>query len=196
MAAHLPPVQLRFELSTLVRASVASLFSNLVTRPTGQAIRLGIEAQILELGQSCLSVLDFSEVVVLDFSCADEAVAKLVRRYQLDPAAKEVYFLARGLGAVHRETLEAVLLRHGLALPVQFDCHEVALLGGVSPAERASWSALERAGSASPPELASSLAAPCQDVELCLRQLQRRRLILEEPGNHRFRALSSLLRDC
>lgn len=196
MAAHLPPVQLRFELSTLVRASVASLFSNLVTRPTGQAIRLGIEAQILELGQSCLSVLDFSEVVVLDFSCADEAVAKLVRRYQLDPAAKEVYFLARGLGDVHRETLEAVLLRHGLALPVQFDCRDVALLGGVSPVERAAWSALEQAGSASPPELAFRLAASCRDMELCLRQLHRRRLILEDPVNHRFRALSSLLRDC
>ena len=76
-----------FDLSTLVRRSVASLYSHLVTRPTGQALRLGIESQICELGTPCVSVLDFSQVAVLDYSCADETVAKLLKRYQQpDPA--------------------------------------------------------------------------------------------------------------
>ncbi|NIQ53719.1 MAG: hypothetical protein GWN71_09965, partial [Gammaproteobacteria bacterium] len=67
-----PVVPLRFDLSDLVKRSVATLYSHLVTRPTGQALRLGIESQISELGALCLTVLDFSEVVVLDYSCADE----------------------------------------------------------------------------------------------------------------------------
>src|SRR5688572_29611609 len=73
-----------FDLSTLVPRSVASLFSHLVTRPTGQALRLGIESQLGELGPFCVSVLDFSQVMVLDYSCADEVIAKLILNYQRD----------------------------------------------------------------------------------------------------------------
>src|SRR5690606_34547844 len=75
-------VPLRFDLSDLVRRSVASLYSHLVTRPTGQALRIGIESQIAELGAICVSILDFTQVIVLDYSCADETVAKLLMRYQ------------------------------------------------------------------------------------------------------------------
>ena len=76
-------VPLRFDMSDMVRQTVATLYSHLVTRPTGQALRLGIEAQITELGALSINVLDFSEVVVLDYSCADETVAKLIKRFLL-----------------------------------------------------------------------------------------------------------------
>jgi hypothetical protein len=62
------------------RLSVTSLFSNLVTRPTGRAIRTGVESQLAEMEgvcAPCLSVLDFSQVRILDYSCADEIVAQL-----------------------------------------------------------------------------------------------------------------------
>jgi anti-sigma regulatory factor (Ser/Thr protein kinase) len=75
-------VSIRFDLSELVRRSIATLYSHLVTRPTGRAIRMGIEAQIAEMGTPCVSVLDFSDVVVLDYSCADETVARLIARFQ------------------------------------------------------------------------------------------------------------------
>ncbi len=35
---------------TVVRTSVATLHSNLVTRPTGRAVRVAIERQIMEAG--------------------------------------------------------------------------------------------------------------------------------------------------
>src|SRR5688500_20128594 len=82
-------IPVAFNLSTLVQRSVASLYSHLVTRPTGQALRLGIESQIGELGNFCVSVLDFSNVIVLDYSCADEVVAKLIQRYQRDDRRSE-----------------------------------------------------------------------------------------------------------
>ena len=91
-----------FDLSSLVQRSVASLYSHLVTRPTGRALRLGIESQIGEIGSVCLSVLDFTQVVVLDYSCADEAVAKLIQRYQAADRPADAYFVARGLGEQHR----------------------------------------------------------------------------------------------
>lgn len=193
MSEHTRPVQLCFDLSELVRTSVATLYSNLVTRPTGQAIRLGIEAQLFELGQSCLSVLDFSEVIILDFSCADEAVAKLICRYQRDADMPPVYFMARGLDNVHRETLEAVLCRHQLALPVQLGDRAAVLLGDTSPAEREVWSALEEMGTASLPELAGRLAGSATDVEECLGRLCHRRLIMADSGGRIYRAISSTL---
>jgi hypothetical protein len=61
--------------------AVASLYQrNLVTRHTGRAVRLSIEGLVSELGATSLTVLDFGDVAVIDFSCADEVVAKLVLR--------------------------------------------------------------------------------------------------------------------
>jgi hypothetical protein len=98
-----------FDLSSLVRRSVASLYSHLVTRPTGRALRMGIESQIGEIGSVCLSVLDFSQVVVLDYSCADEVVAKLIQRYQAADRPADAYFVARGLADQHRHPIDEVL---------------------------------------------------------------------------------------
>src|SRR5687768_7069016 len=95
-------VPFSFDLHTLVQRSVASLYSHLVTRPTGRALRLGIETQIGDIGTVCLSVLDFTQVVVLDYSCADEVVAKLIQRYAAEDRPADAYFVARGLGEQHR----------------------------------------------------------------------------------------------
>ncbi|HCR04782.1 MAG TPA: hypothetical protein DIU18_06310, partial [Gemmatimonadetes bacterium] len=71
----LPPIQI--DVGSLVQRSVATLYSHLVTRPTGRAVRLAIESLLADAGDIALSLIDLSEVNVLDFSCADEAVAKL-----------------------------------------------------------------------------------------------------------------------
>src|SRR4028119_1914347 len=86
------------------RRSVTSLFSNLVTRPTGRAIRTGVESQLAEMeaGPSpCLSILDFSQVRILDYSCADEIVAKLILRFLGEERPAEAYFVVRGVQEHH-----------------------------------------------------------------------------------------------
>ena len=61
----------------LLRETVASPYRNLVTRPTGAAIRNRIQEAMA--GSDCLTaLLDFSGIELLDFSCADEVVAKLL----------------------------------------------------------------------------------------------------------------------
>ena len=122
-----------FDLSSLVRRSVASLYSHLVTRPTGRALRLGIESQIGEIGDVCLSVLDFTQVLVLDYSCADEAVAKLIQRYQAADRPADAYFVARGLGEQHRDPIEEVLLRHHLALVVRAGGTDTGTIANATP---------------------------------------------------------------
>lgn len=193
---HVPGhvIPFSFDLSVLVRRSVATLYSNLVTRPTGRALRLGIESQIGELGTCCVSVLDFTQVVVLDYSCADEAVAKLILRYQREDRPADAYFVARGLGEQHRHPIEEVLRRYRLALVAEIAGTGFTLLGEASPLERRAWAAVELAGTSPVVELADRLATPVALTRAALDGLADRRVLLRGEGDAHFHALTSLVR--
>jgi hypothetical protein len=186
-------VPFSFDLSSLVKRSVASLYSHLVTRPTGRALRLGIESQITELGTACVSILDFTQVVVLDYSCADEAVAKLIQRFQPSDRPVDAYFIARGVAEQHREPLEEVLIRHGLVLVAEVEAVGYTLLGSPSLVEQLSWAALERAGVAGLTTLADAVQHREAEVASALESLANRRAILSDDATRTYRALSTLL---
>lgn len=190
---HSTLVPFSFDLSSLVKRSVASLYSHLVTRPTGRALRLGIESQITELGAACVSVLDFTQVVILDYSCADEAVAKLIQRFQPSDRPVEAYFIARGVAEQHREPLEEVLIRHGLVLVAEVEGVGYTLLGSPSMVEQLAWAALERSGAAPLGELATVVQHTEAEVASALESLAYRRAILADEATHTYRALSTLL---
>lgn len=186
-------VPFSFDLSSLVKRSVASLYSNLVTRPTGRALRLGIESQITELGTSCISVLDFTQVVVIDYSCADEAVAKLIQRFQPNDRPADAYFIARGVMEQHREPLEEVLIRHGLVLVADVAGVGYTLLGAPSMVEQLAWAALERAGTATTEVVAAAVQHQPAEVASALESLAYRRAVLPADREGSYRALSALL---
>lgn len=188
-----PVVPLRFDLSDLVRKSVATLYSHLVTRPTGQALRLGIESQITELGAVCLTVLDFSEVVVLDYSCAEETIAKLIQRFQREDRPTEAFFIVRGIDDRHRETIEGVLGRQGLAITAEPADGRATVIGQVSDQEMAVWEALEELGSAQAPAVARRLGAADADIEQVLEELARRRVVARMASPRTYFALRPLL---
>ena len=101
------------DVSSMLRKSVCELYSNLVTRPTGAAVRSEIEQELDRIGDRALTIIDFSHVGLLDFSCADEIVAKLLLQYvSTDAPRREVYFVFRGISESHMEAIEAVLERH------------------------------------------------------------------------------------
>ena len=180
------------DMSALVRRSVASLYSHLVTRPTGQALRMGIESQLADLGEFCVSILDFSQVVVLDYSCADEAVAKLILRYQRDDRPAEAYFIARGIAEQHLEPIESVLGRHDLALVADLDGEGYTLLGCASDVERMIWLALQQRGTATADDVMSACRLSGTETSYGLERLAQRRAILAR-GEQGFAALSALL---
>jgi len=90
----------------ILQKSVCGLYTDLVTRPTGRAVRENIER---DLPAGTIAVMDFTGVGCLDYSCADEIVAKLVRD-------KVRVLLLRGLTDAHREAIEPVLAGAGLAV--------------------------------------------------------------------------------
>jgi hypothetical protein len=185
-------VPFSFDLSSLVRRSVASLYSHLVTRPTGRALRLGIESQIGDIGSVCLSVLDFSQVVVLDYSCADEVIAKLIQRYQAADRPADAYFVARGLGEQHRHPIDEVLMRHRLALVAQVE-GEYTLLGHATDLEQGAWRALQRLSSAGPADVAAALQAPEPAVAAALSALAERRVVLRPDPAGTYSSLTTLI---
>lgn len=187
-----PVVPLRFDLSDLVKRSVATLYSHLVTRPTGEALRVGIENQITELGALCLTVLDFSEVVVLDYSCAEETVAKLIQRFQRDDRPADAFFIARGVDDRHRETLETVLSRQDLTLVAELE-DGPGLLGHATPVEHAAWGALQRRTRSDAGTLAADADYPESAVVEALDDLARRRVLMRVDIPRTYLALTGLL---
>lgn len=187
---------LAIDLSRLHRRTVTSFYSNLVTRPTGRAIRMGVESQISEVQVAngvCLSVLDFSQVHVLDYSCADEIVAKLLLRFVTEDRPAQAYFLARGLQEHQLEAVEAVLERHNLLLVSQDEKGTPQLLGPSNPLERACWGALTSLGRATVPQVAEQTGLAEDAVRAALERLLAQRVAVAVPPGT-YSPLSYLLR--
>ena len=100
------------DVSSVLRQTVSHTYSNLVTRPTGAAVRAYIEQQMSGSDDCSVAVIDFSHVGMMDFSCADEIVAKLV----LHPGERRPQLVFAGLAESHVEAIDAVLERHGMSL--------------------------------------------------------------------------------
>jgi len=177
------------DLGSVLRGTVCALYSNLVTRPTGVAVRTEIERAIAEAGGRTVTVIDFSQVTLLDFSCADEIVAKLMLRSVEDAAraiearheahraaggAPEGYFVFRGICDRHLDAIEAVLERHGLAIVALLDGRP-QLVGEVAAEERAAWDRLRELG-------AAEAGALGDDAEPLLARLAARRLVMPVDG--------------
>lgn len=177
----------------LVRRNVTSLYSSLVTRPTGQAVRLAIENVLAEeTGPVSLSVIDFSQVTVMDFSCADEVVAKLILRFSTRERPRDAYFLFRGIRDLHRDPVEAVLQRQGLAAVAETDRGVFELLGRVDAASLGVWRTLETRGKVSAEE--EKELFPGEGRGGILADLVLRRVVFRHPRTLEIHALSHLLR--
>jgi hypothetical protein len=172
------------DISSVLRQTLAcDLYSNLVTRTTGAAVRGQIEQLLSEAGERALTVIDFSQVSMIDFSCADEVVAKLLMRYADETRPQDAYFLFRGVTEHHWDAIETVLERHGLALAVERD-EGVELMGVLSDVERRAWDATYRLGKVTPADLASEIGASEDETRDALVALFRLRLIMCVEGEY------------
>ena len=172
------------DVSSVLRQTLAcDLYSNLVTRSTGAAVRTQIEQLVSESRERALTVIDFSQVSMIDFSCADEIVAKLLMRYASDDAPQNAYFVFRGVSDDHWDAIEAVLERRGLALVLEHD-GLVRAVGVLSDDERRAWEATYRIGPADPDEVATATGTDAMQAREALDALCRRRLVMQIDGQY------------
>lgn len=186
----LPLDPIAIDVGDLVQRTVTSLYSHLVTRQTGRAVRLAIESQLAELGERSLSLIDLSEVAVLDFSCADEVVAKLVQRYSGEEHT-QTYFVFRGVLELHRDQIEVALRRQGLAAVAETAPGRFEILGVRSDGERRAFALLEERGMVARDEVPTLL--PEDAAREALDELAARRLVFTSPITGRYHALSRLV---
>jgi hypothetical protein len=176
---------LPLDLRVMLARAECDLYSNLVTRATGRAVRGQLESMLLEMPGQRLAVLDFSHVGVLDFSCADEIVAQLLLRFGAGlpahaPAPQPPsYFMFRGLAEAHLEALEPVLERHGLALVAEAADGTMQLVGIVDDDELLAWQLVLTSGGGAVDVIASFASEQRPDLHTQLLALARRRLVIQ-----------------
>jgi len=162
----------------LLRETVAAPYRNLVTRPTGAAVRTSIE-EALARSTCHTAFLDFSDIELLDFSCADEVVAKLL----LADTERGVRFLVlQGLREDQYEAIEHVLTHHRLvmiALPGD-EQGVPRLLGWVSVDARTAFACVCELGPLSAADLAGALGWSDARSRDALQALERHRLVRPE----------------
>src|SRR2546421_1431644 len=97
------------DVHAVLQESVSGVYADLVTRPTGRVVRERIE-RAMATAQDPVTVtrIDFTGVRCIDYSCADEIVAKLLRD-------RRAVVVLSGISDGHREAIEPVLAGHGLA---------------------------------------------------------------------------------
>lgn len=163
-------------LDHVLHEAVSTPYDHLVTRPTGAAVRTRVLQVLADVGAE--AYLDFSAVGTLDYSCADEVVAKLLAAGELAPIPRVVL---RGVREDHAEAIGEALTRHGFVILAVVDNGRPCLLGAVSDDAQAVVDALTRLGRAAAALVAEALAWSTPRALDTLEDLARRRCVLAHP---------------
>ncbi len=117
-----------YDLYKLLKEELGNGSKDLVTRPSGQAVRERIERDMEKEPEGAVISLDFSKIGVIDYSCADEIVAKLVSRL-LSGEYGDKYLLLAGLNENQKENVEVALERKDLAVMAEMKDGKRVVLG-------------------------------------------------------------------
>jgi hypothetical protein len=122
---------IRYDLSKLLKDELGNGSKDLVTRQSGETIRRRIEQDIEHEPAGTVIGLDFSKIGVIDYSCADEIVAKLVSRL-LSGEYGDKYLLLSGLNQNQKENIEVAVERKDLAVMADMKESGRAVLGNLN----------------------------------------------------------------
>jgi len=167
----------RIDLKDVLSRTVNTVYGDLVTRRTGEAVRFGIEAMLQDADET--TVIDFGTVRLMDMSCADEIIGKLLLRQGTGR-----YFLLVGVHAAHEDALQPVLERHRLAVVAQDRTGALKLLGSLPEEARRAFGVLADSGPALPDEVAARLALPADQARHALETLCEHRVVRETGGHY------------
>jgi len=121
----------KYDVYKILREELKNGSRDLVTRGSGQVIRDRIEKDIEKEKDGEVIALDFSNIGIIDYSCADEVVAKLVSRL-LSGEYGDKYIVLTGLNENQKENIEVALERKNLALMAEMKNGEKFLIGNLN----------------------------------------------------------------
>ena len=173
------------DLRIILGETVSAMYGDLVTRPTGHAVRCGVEQVLAEYDGEQVAVIDFTSVRLLDLSCADEIVAKLLLQH-----GHTRPFLLRGISEDHQDALEPVLERRGLAAVARDRTGQLRLLGKIGHRVRVVLTMLAERGSAEVKDVADRLAVSTATAREVCDELLERHLAMEDAAGSQVISLA------
>ena len=175
---------IKYDLFKLLKEELGNGSRDLVTRPSGQAIRERIERDLEKEAAGAVISLDFSKIGVIDYSCADEIVAKLMSRL-LSGEYGDKYLLLSGLNENQKENIEVAIERKDLAVVAEMKNGGKAVLGKLNSYLRDTLDFIVKRKKATSKDLADARKIEANTSGTRLLNLYKKRLVkrVEEAGN-------------
>jgi len=182
---------LTYDLYTILKEELKNGSNNLVTRPTGQAVRERIERDMEKEPDGSVVGLDFSKVGVIDYSCSDEIVAKLLSRL-LAGEYGEKYLVLIGMNDNQRENIEVALERKDLAIIAETGEGARTVLGSLNKYLRDTLEFIVERRKASARELTEAKKIEANTSGTRLLNLYKKRLVRRVGGDGAMWAYEAL----
>ncbi len=171
----------RIDLAPLLREAVSTPYSDLVTRPTGVAVRQQIEAQIA-ISPYPTALLDFGAIGLLDFSCADEIVARLLLNADFE---RPRFVVLVNVSEDQGEAIDHVLETHRLTvIAMVAGDQSPRVLGWRTPDLMAAFGAVIALGAGDTGRVADSLGWTLERAADALQSLALRRMVQAASGTY------------
>jgi len=168
-----------YNLHNLLKQELKNGSSDLVTRPSGQVIRDRIERDIEKEEDGAVIAIDFSKIGVIDYSCADEIVAKLISRL-LGGEYGNRYIVLTGLNKNQEENIEVALERKSLAAMAAMRDGNKMLLGSLNNYLKQTLNLILKKRSLTAKELSQAMNLEANTSGTRLLNLHKKRLVKRE----------------
>ncbi len=165
-----------YNLYKLLKEELKNGSADLVTRQSGQVIRERIERDILKEKDGEVIALDFSKIGVIDYSCADEIVAKLISRLTSGEYGDK-YIVLTGLSENQKENIEVALERKELSVMAEMTDNKKILMGSLNNYLRETLDLILKKGRITGSELSDELKLPANTSGTRLLNLYKKRLV-------------------
>ncbi len=165
-----------YNLYKFLKEELSNGSSDLVTRQSGQVIRNRIELDIENENDGEVIALDFSKIGIIDYSCADEIVAKLISRL-LSGEYGDKYIILTGLNENQKENIEVALERKDLAVIVQMRDGKRILLGSLNNYLNETLNLILKKGKITAKELSAAMNLEANTSGTRLLNLHKKRLV-------------------
>ena len=165
-----------YNLYKLLKEELGNGSSDLVTRPSGQMIRQRIEKDIAKEKQGEVITLDFSKIGIIDYSCADEIVAKLISRL-VSGEYGDRYIILTGLNENQKENIEVALERKDLAVMAELQDKETILIGTLNNYLMETLNLIVKKGKITARELSDTMRLESNTSGMRLLNLYKKRLV-------------------
>jgi hypothetical protein len=165
-----------YNLYKLLKEELKNGSSDLVTRQSGQTIRSRIERDIENEKDGEVIALDFSKIGVIDYSCADEIVAKLISRL-LSGEYGDKYIVLTGLNENQKENIEVALERKELAVMTEMRNGTRILLGTLNNYLKQTLNLILKKGKITAKDLSEAMKLEANTSGMRLLNLHKKRVV-------------------